>query len=649
MSAALDALIDESGAMSGTYAEAAETNAPQQDRSNLSSRNLAAARLHRLAEIFGLTAFEHTVVGTLWISVFDANLRAELLAEEPGNGCVTPRAIARLFGHAECARLASESPLRLWNIVFEHALLDGSASLSLDPHILAWLEGRHELDRVLVGHAAIVQQGIESSAWPMDAWSRRLSEGMRNGMRWRVHIVGAAGKEGRSDPVAELACAAGLGQRLGLPVLRLQLRTASSNADQAAPSAAELLKRLHRQAFLDGSAPCVANHGSAAIDLGAECPPFPIEFVLGPASVTTSPAARSDQNALQLVLPPMQAADRMALWRAALPQAAAWPVDKFERLALESDANASDIVQAAAGQPESPQQAMQALSLQYRDELQGLAQRINAGYRWDDMVLPAGAIERLQEIQFEAHERHALWADSEIARLYPQGRGVIALFSGPPGTGKTMAAQVIAAELGMDLLRVDLSAVVSKWVGETAQHLQQILSARVSRRAVLFFDEADALYGKRVEDTRDAQDRYANMDISHLMVALENFDGVVLLATNLKGNIDGAFMRRIRHTVEFTRPDAAARAAIWQRVLSAVFPAARDIRIDQLATLQATGAQIKQATLSAAFAVRRLRCEPDTLLLAQMLAREMSKDGGGLSARELAAALGQADEHGGGL
>jgi SpoVK/Ycf46/Vps4 family AAA+-type ATPase len=234
-----------------------------------------------------------------------------------------------------------------------------------------------------------------------------------------------------------------------------------------------------------------------------------------------------------------------------------------------------------------------------------------------------------------------------VARLYPQGRGLVALLAGPPGTGKTMAAQVIAAEIGMDLLRVDLSAVVSKWVGETSQHLQKILSARVSRHAVLFFDEADALYGKRVEETRDAQDRYANMDISHLMVALENFDGVVLLASNLKGNIDGAFLRRIRHCVEFTRPDVAARKAIWQRVTSTLFPGTHNISLDQLASLEATGAQIKQAALSAAFAARRLACEPHTLLLAQMLAREMAKDGGGISARELTAALGLNDTDGG--
>jgi SpoVK/Ycf46/Vps4 family AAA+-type ATPase len=206
-----------------------------------------------------------------------------------------------------------------------------------------------------------------------------------------------------------------------------------------------------------------------------------------------------------------------------------------------------------------------------------------------------------------------------------------------------MAAQVIAAELGLDLLRVDLSAVVSKWVGETAQHLQKILSARSSRRVVLFFDEADALYGRRTEEVRDAQDRFANMDISHLMVALEGYDGIVLLATNLKANIDPAFIRRIRHSVEFPKPDALARRQIWERAITGLFGQDHAFRLasdlSKVATLESTGAQIKNATLNAVFATRHLQVEPDLSILANLLSRELSKDGIGLSSQELTSLL----------
>ena len=161
---------------------------------------------------------------------------------------------------------------------------------------------------------------------------------------------------------------------------------------------------------------------------------------------------------------------------------------------------------------------------------------------------------------------------------------------------------------------------------------------------MLFFDEADALYGKRVEDVRDAQDRYANMDISHLMVALESFDGVVLMATNLKGNIDPAFIRRIRHVVDFPRPDADARREIWRRAVHrAVRRRCRQphdaASCWRWVAIEASGAQIKNAALSTAFAARRACAEPDVRLFGAMLARELAKDGGGLSARELDAML----------
>jgi SpoVK/Ycf46/Vps4 family AAA+-type ATPase len=301
----------------------------------------------------------------------------------------------------------------------------------------------------------------------------------------------------------------------------------------------------------------------------------------------------------------------------------------------------ADIAAVAASAPASAGQAAEALRDRLRGELNPLVHRIDGRFVWSDLVLPPATETRLREIAFEARERARVWADPAAARLFPYGRGLVALFAGPPGTGKTMAAQVIAADLGLDLLAVDLSAVISKWVGETAQHLQELLSSRAAQRSVLFFDEADALYAKRVEEVRDAQDRFANVDTSHLMTALEAYPGIVLLASNLKGNIDSAFLRRIRHVVEFARPDAAARAEIWRRTLTGLFGAntcaALASDITRLAQLEASGAQIKTSALSSVFAARRARQQPNLTLLAQMLSRELAKEGAGLSTRDLAA------------
>jgi len=255
------------------------------------------------------------------------------------------------------------------------------------------------------------------------------------------------------------------------------------------------------------------------------------------------------------------------------------------------------------------------------------------------MVLPEEVRQRLLDIAFEAQERSRVWAQPEAARLFPYGRGLIALFAGPPGTGKTMAAQVIASELGLDLLSVDISAVVSKWVGETSQHLQQLLSSPAARRAVLFFDEADAFYGKRVDEVRDAQDRFANIDTSHLMTALEAYPGIVLMASNLKSNIDPAFLRRIRHVVDFTKPDAPARERLWRQTVAALCTPeqvdALSTALPRLARVEATGAAIKNSMLSSLFAARRAGTPPDLRLLGEMLARELAKEGAGLSPRDL--------------
>jgi adenylate kinase family enzyme len=577
----------------------------------------ARSRIALLKNIFGLSRFEADVVAVLWVVAFDSRLRAALVAGDRFAAHPTPRGIARLLGHDGCLRLASESPLRTWRIVDEHPMFDGSAAVALDPHIVAWLEHEKELDRALCGHAHVVTPDFELPSWPLDRITREVADGVRGGLRWRICL------DSDDRRLAEV-CAAAVARRLGLPLLAID----GANGREFS----ELRLRAHRQAFLDGSALFFGG-----FDGDDNVPsPFPVQFFHG-----CVPRERGDVRELTVRLPAPDREERSLLWRASLPECARWPSTELDALSRHP-AGAADIARAAAAAPADSATAIEILRAVSRDDIEGLAQRIDAHFGWDDLVVTAAVRERLEEISFEARSRGDFWSRPEAARLYPQGRGLVALFAGPPGTGKTMAAQVIAAELGLDLWRVDVSAILSKWVGETAQHLQKILSARTARRAVLFFDEADALYGKRVEEVRDAQDRFANMDVSHLMVALEAYDGIILMATNLRTNIDAAFMRRIRHVVEFARPDESARRAIWRRVSDAVFGAAAptDIDLARLSRLDCTGAQIKNAALSAVFAARRLDVAPDKLLIGRMLARELAKDGAGISVRDLDDALG---------
>jgi hypothetical protein len=271
--------------------------------------------------------------------------------------------------------------------------------------------------------------------------------------------------------------------------------------------------------------------------------------------------------------------------------------------------------------------------------LDHLAQRIECPFEWDDLVVPGAVREALEDFAWEASDRPGLWANPEARRLFPLGRGLIGLFSGPPGTGKTMAAQILARRLDLALYRVDLSAVVSKWVGETSKHLEAILRAASDLPVLLLFDEADALFGKRAQEQRDAQDRYVNMDSGHLLMALESFAGIAVLATNLQASVDHAFLRRLRYVVQFPKPDASERAQIWSKVLTGlageaeVHRLALDLRAIA-AGVEVTGAQIKNAALGALFSSRRESAPISRAHLLRALNRELVKEGRSLGERE---------------
>jgi AAA+ superfamily predicted ATPase len=230
--------------------------------------------------------------------------------------------------------------------------------------------------------------------------------------------------------------------------------------------------------------------------------------------------------------------------------------------------------------------------------LDGLATRVRPERRWDDLVLPADQAEQLRELVARYRQRATVYERWGFRAL--PSAGVVALFAGPSGTGKTLAAEVIAGELGLDLYKVDLSSVVSKYIGETEKNLERVFVAAAAGNLVLFFDEADALFGKRSE-VADAHDRYANIEVAYLLQRLESYDGLVVLATNLQRNIDQAFLRRLSVAVEFPLPDEPQRHAIWARSFPPWAPAA-DLDVDFLARqFKLPGGAIRNAALTAAF------------------------------------------------
>jgi SpoVK/Ycf46/Vps4 family AAA+-type ATPase len=256
--------------------------------------------------------------------------------------------------------------------------------------------------------------------------------------------------------------------------------------------------------------------------------------------------------------------------------------------------------------------------------LEHLARRIRPARSWDDLVLSPERTALLLELT--ARYRHAERVYHEWGFPALPSRGMVALFSGPSGTGKTLAAEVVAGDLGLDVFKLDLSSVVSKYIGETEKNLEEVFEAAEAGNLVLFFDEADALFGKRSE-VKDARDRYANIEVSYLLQRLEAYDGLVILATNFERNLDEAFLRRIHTRIEFTVPTEVERKAIWAANLPAGAPLG-DVDTAELAKrFELTGGAIRNAALRAAFAAAAADGAITTERLVQAVAREFQKMG----------------------
>jgi SpoVK/Ycf46/Vps4 family AAA+-type ATPase len=240
-----------------------------------------------------------------------------------------------------------------------------------------------------------------------------------------------------------------------------------------------------------------------------------------------------------------------------------------------------------------------ACRIQARPRLDDLARRIEPTVGWDALVLPELQMQTLRSISAHVRHRSTVHGAWGFETRSTRGSGISVLFAGPSGTGKTMAAEVLAAELALDLYVIDLSQVVNKYIGETEKNLARVFDAAERGGAVLLFDEADALFGKRSE-VKDSHDRYANIEVSYLLQRMESYRGLAILTTNLKSALDDAFLRRLRFVVTFPFPGAAQRSEIWRRVLPGSLPTG-ELDFQRLARLNVAGGHIRNIALNAAF------------------------------------------------
>jgi hypothetical protein len=458
--------------------------------------------------------------------------------------------------------------------------------------------------------------------------------------------------------------AAALAAEVGLALLSVDTPALLRHDDDAFAAALQLAGRealLCRAALYWDEFACLAggewrSRRAAVLDTAAL---QPLGFLAGGEPWEPRDHERG-HRVVRVALPRPTAAERLHLWRQALdtcepidPAALAGLSERFRlsagqiydaaatarSLAALRDSAAHEGAGPHAASPAPPrlEDLEAAARLHSNRALATLARPVAPRYGWDDLVLPQDRKELLREICAQVRFRSQVYETWGFDRRLALGKGLAVLFAGPSGTGKTMSAEVIAGALALSMYKIDLSTVVSKYIGETEKNLARIFAEAETSNAVLFFDEADALFGKRSE-VRDAHDRYANLEIAYLLQRIEEYEGVVILATNLRKNLDEAFVRRMHAVVEFPFPDAEQRRRIWETILPPELP--RDPALDLAAVAQQfdlTGGNIRNVALAAAFFAAEAGRPVTTADIVRAVRREYQKMGKMLVAEEFGA------------
>jgi ATPase family associated with various cellular activities (AAA) len=618
----MNTLLDQQGsgisqALGAVYATLARYCGMQPDSSTASGEDAPYAPLAQLVESFGLSRFERDLL-LLCAGVEIDSRFAGALASLPPNMAPQGRpsfclALACL-DDPHLSAISPSSALRSWQLieaVSGDSLLN--SGLRIDSRILLHLLAIPATDDLL---NPLIRPTMRPAGSPM-----RLTQAMELGVRYWLDWLGNLRQNdlpkpllliAKSEPL-RLAMAQEIAQACGLGLALLRTSEIPPNPTERD----RMARRWVREAVLSASALYIesgnAERGDELESLIAFCERLSMPFAVGIREESTL----EHLPGLRIPQPAVSIEERRALWSESLGPLALHMNGRFERIVEQFDLPPAEIAFAGAlanltsgtangngnGSADSGtdtgEMTWQICRQRSRHSLDQLARRTPTRAKWDDLILPDAQKQTLRQIIAHVRERALVYRQWGFDEHSSRGLAVSALFSGVSGTGKTMAAEVIAGALDLDLFHVDLSTIVSKYIGETEKNLRRIFDAAEESCAVLLFDEADALFGKRSE-VRDSHDRYANLEVSYLLQRMEAYQGVAILTTNMKQAIDPAFVRRIRFIVQFQFPDAGQRAVIWQRMFPARAPLAH-LDYARLAQLNVPGGVIRNIALQAAF------------------------------------------------
>jgi hypothetical protein len=571
--------------------------------------------LEVLVHLFGLTPFERNVLLLCLAPELDPTFERlyAYVQDDVTRKYATPHLALTLFGGEDEPGTRNsflpESPVRRFRLVILDpgplpAAVQGGRPMRLDERIVDYLRGINRPDeRVSDLLRPIPPVPISQSHHDLvDRLQRFTESGARQGPWPALNLIGPPGT-GKRAVVQALCNYLGL-QLYGLDIARLPAPGSESQ---------ELLPLMEREAVLLQMALYL---DAAGIDPSDKTTTASIADVIERLGVFVVVGSRErwqgEREMVTLRVPKPDANTQREIWQQALADIDGSLNGHVEAIVQQFDFGPETVARAVtAGKTRASLRASdggaeptvddlwQACREQAGWHLDELAQHITPCYTWEDMVLPEDVFGQLQELAAQVANRPRVYEDWGFGVRLNRGRGISALFSGPSGTGKTMAAEVLANHLELDLYRVDLAGVVSKYIGETEKNLRKVFEAAEQSGAILFFDEADALFGKRTE-VKDSHDRYANIEVNYLLQRMEDYRGLAILATNRKSTLDRAFMRRLRFLVDFPFPDAHNRRNIWRKVFPHQVPVDR-LDYDGLSRLELAGGNIRNIVLNAAF------------------------------------------------
>lgn len=558
-----------------------------------------------LSQRLGLSRFEQDLL--LLCAAMELDTRTEVLCSRAQGNAARPYPTfalgLALFDNPAWDALSPHRPLRYWQLLeINQASAQPltSSPLRADERIVSFVKGLNYMDDRLNGILVPMRLPSERSDLP-PSQSAAVEEAVhllgRGADRGRFPVIQLLGSDGQSKQLV----AGRTADKLGLHLYRLTAELLPSEVPEL-----ETLARLWQREslllpvalYLDAQ-----NIERNSSDKAASAVDRFLRRLSCVVFLNVREAWRSswgDGVGIEISKP--TPAEQKAAWAAALGKDDNGTADLLVGQFNLSLAGISQVIASAkedqSGKPMKDRLWKGCLALT-RPRLDVLAQRIDARARWDDIVLPAAEENLLHQIADQVRNRSQVYDLWGFRREMNRGLGISALFAGDSGTGKTMAAEVIANDLGLSLYRIDLSAVVNKYIGETEKNLRRLFDAAEDGGAILFFDEADALFGHRSE-VKDSHDRYANIEINYLLQRIESYQGLAILATNMKSALDSAFLRRLRFVVNFAFPGQVERKLIWQKVFPPETPL-QALDFERLASINLTGGSIHNIALSSAF------------------------------------------------